>query len=75
MTNVTLSLPEDVARWARVEAAERNLSLSKMLSLILADQMELSNRYDVAMEAFLQRKPMKLKEDGSYPSRDELHER
>lgn len=75
MTNVTLSLPDDVARWARIRAAEQHLSVSKMLSLLLMEKMEAADRYDAAMETFLCRQPRALKKKGPYPARDAIHER
>ncbi len=76
MKNVTVSLPEEVAVWSRVWAAEHDTSVSKMLGCFLKEKMDSEKQYAQAMNSFLQRKPVMLKEkDESYSSRDSLHER
>ena len=76
MKNVTVSLPEEVARWSRVWAAEHDTSVSQMLGRFLKEKMYSEKQYLQAMDSFLQRKPVMLKEKGeSYSSRDSLHER
>ena len=75
MKNVTLSLPDDVARWARVWAAEHDMSVSRMLSITLEERMHASREYERQMNSFLQRQPVCLKQQGTYPSREKVHER
>lgn len=76
MKNVTITLDEDVARWARVWAARHDTSVSRMLGEILREKMREEESYDAAMEQFLSAAPSLLKAPGtSYPKRDELHER
>jgi len=76
MKNVTVSLPEEVARWSRVWAAEHDTSVSRMLGHFLKEKMDSEKLYSRAMHSFLNRKPVMLKEKGeSYSSRDSLHER
>lgn len=76
MKNVTVSLPEEVARWSRVWAAEHNTSVSRMLGLFLKEKMDSEKQYFQAMNSFINREPVMLKEKGeSYSSRDSLHER
>ena len=76
MKNVTIVLPEDVARWARIWAARHDTSVSRMLGEILSAKMEEDQGYESAMKAFLKRKPVALKEEGArYPGRNEIHER
>ena len=72
--NVTVSLEEEVALWARLEAARRDTSVSRLLGDLLKQQMHRESRYERAMRAALKR-PAFLKTDGRYPSRDELHDR
>ena len=38
--NITVSIPEHVARWARVWAAEHDTSVSQMLCAFLTENME-----------------------------------
>jgi len=75
MKNMTLSLPDDVARWTRVWAAEHDMSASTMLSTVLEQRMRASGQYERAMASFLKRKPVRLKRQGSYPTREAVHER
>ena len=76
MRNVTVTLEEEVARWARVRAAERDTSLSRYLGELLRDQMQEEARYEVAMKEYLSRPPHPLKKaDTSYPRREEIHDR
>ena len=75
MKNVTVTLDEDLARRARVWAAERDISLSRFLARILEERMRVEESYDRAMADFLRREPVVLKRAGRYPTRDEVHER
>jgi len=72
--NVTVSLEEHVALWARLEAARRDTSVSRLLGEILKQQMAREKRYERARRSALARAPF-LKSDGRYLSRDEAHER
>lgn len=76
MKNVTLSLDEDVARWARIRAAELDTSVSRLLSDQLREMMARDTSYRAAMERYLAQPPRLLHEAGQpYPSRDALHDR
>lgn len=76
MKNVTITLDEEVARWARIRAAERNTSVSRLVGELLRQQMKDEQGYDAAMKRYLSRKPKRLKErEGSYPTREEIHDR
>lgn len=76
MKNITITLDEKTAAWARTHAAERNLSLSRYIGELLEQTMSQSREYDRAMRRYLGRKPVLLKKPGThYPSRGELHER
>ncbi len=75
MKNVTIKLEEDVANWARVWAAEHNTSVSRILGALLKRMKKEKTGYAQAMQQFLSVKPQPLKKSGTYPSRDELHER
>ena len=75
MKNVTITLPEQVARWARVHAAMQDKSLSRMISDMLQGLMQEDEDYECALRSFLGRKPAKMKKRGRYPTRDEVHER
>jgi hypothetical protein len=75
MKNVTITLEEDVARWARVWAAEHDTSVSRILGEELKKKMQSDQQYKRAMRRFFARKPKNLKPtDLHYPSRDSLYE-
>lgn len=74
LRNVTVTLEEEVARWARVYAARRDTSVSRLLAEILKERMLEEDDYERAMRRALARKPF-LKTNGRYPSREELHGR
>jgi len=74
LRNVTLTLEESVARWARVEAARQDLSVSRFLANILIERMKENDEYEAAKRRALARKPF-LKSDGRYLSREEAHDR
>lgn len=74
LRNVTLTLEEEVARWARIEAANEDVSVSRFLADILKQRMAAQEGYTKAMRRALARKPF-LKTDGRYLSREEVHDR
>lgn len=74
LRNVTLTLEEDVARWARLEAARQDTSVSRLLAGILKQRMMEADNYGKSMRRYLAR-PSFLKSDGKYLSREEVHDR
>lgn len=75
MKNVTIVLDEEVARWARVEAARRNTSVSRLVGELLRERMQQEEGYEREMHRFLAAPAVPLKTGGGYPTRDEIHER
>jgi hypothetical protein len=75
MKNVTITLDEETARWARVEAAHRDMSVSRLISELLHEHMRTQATYEDAMRRYLARPPIVLKDTGHYPTREELHDR
>ena len=76
MRNITITLDEKIAAWARHRAAECDVSLSRFIGELLETTMRESREYRTAMQSFLSRQPTVLKEHGAqYPRREELHER
>lgn len=76
MKNVTVALPEDVAAWLRVRAAEEGRSVSGWLAELLEGMRRGEDEYDLAMDRYLARKPREPGWiDGRKPTRDELHDR
>jgi hypothetical protein len=74
LRNVTVTLEEDVARWARIEAARRDTSVSQLLGALLKERMSAQEGYDKAMRRALARKPF-LRSNGRYLTREEAHDR
>ncbi len=75
MKNVTVTLEEEVAHWARIEAAKRGTSVSRLLGELLRERMERECAYEQAQAQFLSVEPRKLKKSGKCPRRDDLHDR
>ena len=72
--NVTVSLDSEVARWARLEAARRDTSMSRLLGELLRQRMLEQDGYEAAMQRALARKPF-IKGTGRYLTREDAHER
>jgi hypothetical protein len=76
MKNVTITLDERTAAWARVYAAQHDMSVSRLVGEMLQRRMGELNEYEQAMRRFLAKAPLKLKRTGKgYPKRDELYDR
>lgn len=75
MKNVTITLDEETAAWARVYAATHNMSVSRLVGEMLQRRMGEQHEYDRAMRRFLAKKPIKFKSGQRYPTREELHDR
>lgn len=76
MKNVTVTLEEDVAHWARIRAAEADCSLSRYLGELLSEHMQEQEAYEAARMRYADRPVRALKAaDDDYPTREELHDR
>lgn len=76
MRNVTITLDEETAGWARVHAAKRNMSVSRLVGEIMRERMRESHEYDEAMRRFLAKAPVRLRTGGQrYASREAVHDR
>jgi len=74
LRNITVTLEENVAHWARLEAARKDTSVSRLLAGILKERMREKDGYEGAMRRALARKPFP-RTDGRYLSREEVHDR
>ncbi len=75
--NVTITLEEEVARWARIKAAEADTSVARLIGDMLKERMRRDMDYEAAMRehfALLRPQPRSWT-DGRRPTRDELHDR
>jgi hypothetical protein len=73
LRNISITLDESIARWARIEAARRDTSISRFLAGILKERMLEEDAYLAAMGRALERKPF-LNSNGRYLSRGEVHD-
>jgi hypothetical protein len=74
--NVTVVMDEETARWVRIEAARRDLSVSAFLGQILRRERDREEGYKEAMDRFMKREPRPLAAEGEpFPTRDQLHAR
>jgi hypothetical protein len=76
MKNITITLDERTAAWARIYAAQRGKSISRLLGEILQERMREVRDYNEAMRRYLSKKPFKFQwVDGHPLTRDELYDR
>lgn len=76
MKNVTITLDEEVVRWTRIRAAERDTSVSRLVGELLREKMRDESNYQTSMQNYLAQSPLVLKKKGDdYPDREELHDR
>jgi plasmid stability protein len=76
LKNLTIKIDDELARWARVWAAEHETSVSQVVADLLRKLMLQERGYDAAMEQWLAWTPRPLRdEDEPLPTRDELHGR
>jgi hypothetical protein len=77
MKNVTITLDQETAEKARVQAAERKMSLSRYIGELLRKELRHADEYEAAYRAWREdRKPWPLKGPPKpYPKREELYDR
>ena len=76
MKNITITLDEKTAAWARIHAAKQNKSVSRLVGEMLEQHMRESRQYDEAMRRYFAVKPFKFaKPGGRYPTREALYDR
>jgi hypothetical protein len=75
LKNVTITLPEEVAQWARIEAAKKSLSVSKYVARLLEEKMgRRSAEYWAAFEEWKKIKAFDIDAEHRM-TREEAHER
>jgi hypothetical protein len=74
MKNVTVTMEDSVADWARMEAARRNTSVSRLVGELLAEKMRHDDAYARAMREALEFRSFGVSE-GPYLTRDEIYDR
>lgn len=73
MRNVTITLDERAAEWARVRAAEKDMSLSHFVGEMIRKEMVHSREYQKAYLAFQTEKPLRM--TGRRLTREEVNDR
>jgi hypothetical protein len=76
MKNVTITLDPETARWARIEAARRNTSVSRLVGEMLREHREREQAIESAANRFFGRTPARMrKTHDPYPTRESLYDR
>ena len=73
MKNVTITMEDSVADWARMEAARRNTSVSKLVGELVAEKMRHDDAYERAMNDWLNRQRNWTSDGTPYPKREEIY--
>jgi len=74
LKKITIALETRVVRWARAEAARKQISVSRMLEELLKERMPKEDDYEAAMRRALTRKPFPISKVRTM-SREDAHER
>jgi hypothetical protein len=75
LRNVTITLDEETARWARVEAAKRDTSASRLVGDMSRERMLEDGGYESAMKSYLSCAALPLGYAAQRPTRASLHDR
>lgn len=75
MRNVTITVEESALEWARIEAAKRNTSVSRLVGEILAEKMRQEDAYAQAMRGWLGKQRPWRSDGTAYPSREQTYSR
>ena len=75
LKNITITLDEEALRWARHQAAEQGVSVSKLVGQMLERQMRQTDAYWQAYERWKKIKPVRMTRPVGSISREEAHER
>jgi hypothetical protein len=72
---MTITVTDEVAKWARRKAADENTSVSRLVGNMLEREMRNSSQYWEAYERWKQREMIPGLSAAPRLSREELHER
>lgn len=75
LKNITITVSEEAARWARRKAADENTSVSKLVGRMLEDKMRQTDEYWLAYERWKKIKPIPGIDAAHRMTREEAHER
>lgn len=72
---MTITVSEEVARWARRKAADENTSVSKLVGRMLEEEMRRTDRYRKAVEKLRKLGPIPGWDASKRASREDLYDR
>ena len=75
LKNMTITVSEETARWARKRAAEENTSVSKLVGRMLEDEMRRRDEYWEAFEKWKKIKPIKGFDASKRLKREDIYDR
>ena len=75
LKNVTITADEEILRWTRREAADKGVSVSKLVGQILEREMRRRDDYWKAFERWKKIKPVPHADASKRPGREEMHDR
>ncbi len=76
MKNITVTMPEELARATRRMAAAEDTSMSRFLCRLVEEKVNHESEYQAAMNRFLSRKRGGIRsEGGPLPTRESLYDR
>ncbi len=75
LKNITITVSEETARWARLKAAEENTSVSRLVGRMLEEQMRQTDEYRRAYARIKRIKPVSGFDASKRLNRADLHER
>jgi hypothetical protein len=75
LRNITITVSEEVALWARRTAAEENTSVSRLVGSMLEERMRRSDEYWRAYQRWKKVRPVKGIDASGRMSREQAHER
>ena len=75
LKNVTITTDEKVLRWARHQAAERGVSVSKLVGAMLEEEMRRTDAYWKAFENWKKLKPIPGLDASKRMTREQAHDR
>lgn len=75
MKNVTITVEDSALEWARIQAAKRNTSVSRLVGEMLADKMRHDNVYARAYTAWRTDTRTWCSDGSPYPTREEIYDR
>lgn len=73
MKNLTITVDDTALEWARIEAAKRNTSVSRLVGELLAEKMRHDDAYDRAMREWMADTSGFVSNGQPYPKREETY--